>query len=50
MEAEGLVQGAIVNEDGEQGEDIEHMKLEDNVRKTSAIESSDRIPGQFPTA
>ncbi len=27
MEAEGLVQGAIIDENGEQGEDIEHMEL-----------------------
>ncbi len=30
VEAEGLVEGAVVDEDGEEGENIEHMELEES--------------------
>ena len=41
MEAERLVQGAIVDEDGEQGKYIEHMELE------TVLEHSARVEGQI---
>ena len=48
MEAERFVEGSVVDEDGEEGEDVEHVELEESA--LLELPEIENVPEQSPSA